>query len=237
MQVALLGGRQDTRDGGHSGQSTARRTTRLARRWPEICAFRSSRPVGANRRPQSASGRHADAVWANDANTVLQPNGAAGPRAGWCRLLLTAGRRQPRPLRRELRAARRRQRGRGRRGRRRPAEGEAKRQPAVLRLAAGAGAGPRGRSDAGPRLSLRAGRVSRRPPALPAGAVGARRGRGRGHSPSSSCLMVNPKCTSPACFPLRATISSPRRASRCRASSSPSPPTPWDTTLPDLSVV
>src|SRR5262249_53056399 len=37
VRVPLLDGGQDTRDVGHSGQSTARGTTRLARRWPEAC--------------------------------------------------------------------------------------------------------------------------------------------------------------------------------------------------------
>src|SRR5262249_37403378 len=39
-RVALLDGRQDTRDVGHAGQSTARGTTCPARRWPEACVLR-----------------------------------------------------------------------------------------------------------------------------------------------------------------------------------------------------
>src|SRR5262245_8828744 len=43
VRVAGLDGGQDTRDLGHSGQSTARGTARLARRRPEACALRSFR--------------------------------------------------------------------------------------------------------------------------------------------------------------------------------------------------
>src|SRR5262249_49387207 len=57
-RVALLDGAQDTRDVGHSGQSTARGTPRLARRWPEACALRSLRPPRASPGRQRAEVRH-----------------------------------------------------------------------------------------------------------------------------------------------------------------------------------